>query len=87
MKDLDLSPNPFFIKIARNIRKNLEVLKIMLIFANVLPFITEYCDTEHIVKLAFAIYSKTSKSLVAEGFSNRIKSRCSLYVDVWFVCY
>lgn len=40
----------------------------MLIFANVLPFITEYCDTEHIVKLAFAIYSKTSKSLVAEGF-------------------
>ena len=39
MKDLGLSPNPFFIKNARNIRKNLEVLKIMLIFANVLPFI------------------------------------------------
>ena len=72
-------------KNVKYIRKNLEVSEIMLIFANVLPFITEYCDTEHIVKLAFAIYSKTSESLVAKGFIVRIKSRCSLYVDVWFV--
>ena len=58
IKDLVIVPNPFFVKNARFFRKNLEILKIKLIFANVLPFINEYCDTEHIVKLAFAIYSK-----------------------------